>query len=220
VGSFSGNDSPKQQSQSNKYKNENGQNNHNNNNCIENIPHQSINHINPNQVLTKANFNKTNLINKLTKNYEDNEDTATISSSCTKKIVVTLNDEFVELQILLPDNSIVTLNNIKQNASADDVYKNLIDHLKIDSHLSVYFYLFEIIDQSFERKLRPHEQPNLINIQNYSNKCSTCICLRKWYFNLKVESLLAKNQTTLKYLFHQVRLKKVENFFDWKTFVK
>ena len=255
VGSFSGNDSPKQSQTSasttshnntnNKYTNhtnENGQlnsktntNNNNNNtnsntsknnnattnNSIENngIHHKSSSSISsttPHQVtssaiLTKANINKSNIISKLNRNYDnDNEDTATISSSCTKKKVITLNDELVDLKIQLPDKTTVTLSNIKQNANADEVYTNLIEFLDLDTaaNLAAYFYLFEIIDQTFERKLRPHEQPSLINIQNYSNKCATCICMRKWYFNLKVETILAKNPLTLKYLFYQV-----SNFF-------
>ena len=59
--------------------------------------------------------------------------------------------------------------------------------------------------KSIERKLRPNERPHLIYMQNFSNKNSaTCIRMKKWYFNLKAESSLAKNSQTLKYLFHQV----------------
>ena len=215
VDSFSGNNSPQHPIQSNKYinqqsKNENGhisnetEKSHNKNNG-------SNNSFNGHD---KAVINKNSLINRLNRNYE-NEDTVTNSSneyanfngsiSVNKKNManININDEYVELKILLPDKSLIKLTDIKQNVTVDQVYKNLIEKIKLDTSLSIYYYLFEIIDQTFERKLRPHEQPVLINLQNCSNKSSTCICLRKWYFNLKVESILAKNPLTLKYLFHQ-----------------
>jgi sorting nexin-27 len=84
----------------------------------------------------------------------------------------------------------------------------LIEKIGLDVQYKTYFYLFEVIDSTFERKLRPNEQLYLIYMQNFTNKNTTCIRMKKWYFNLKCESQLAKNTQTLKYLFHQA----VEDF--------
>ncbi len=215
AGSFSCNNSPQQQIQSNnctnnQLKKENGNFSYENNNT-----QNKNNGSNGVNIHEKNVMNKNNQINQLNRTYE-NEDTVTNSSneyanfkdsiSVNKKNLshIKVNEnEFVELKILLPDKSLVKLTDVKQNATAEEVYKNLLEKIKLDSNLSIYYYLFEIIDQTFERKLRTHEQPVLINLQNCSNGSSTCICLRKWYFNLKTESILAKNPLSLKYLFHQ-----------------
>ena len=38
---------------------------------------------------------------------------------------------------------------IKQNQTTDEVYSNLIKNIKLDAQLANYFYLFEIIDDTF-----------------------------------------------------------------------
>jgi hypothetical protein len=58
-----------------------------------------------------------------------------------------------------------------------------------------------------ERKIRPNECPYELFISNHKNELKnglTNICMKKWYFNLSVETFLAKNSLTLKYLFYQV----------------
>lgn len=170
--------------------------------------------------------NKNTLIKKLNSNKAlhqkvilDDGDSATMSSNeytitngsinkvAHQKGGNLIQNEFSDLKILLPDKTTLKLTKVKQSSTADEVYKKVLEQLKLDdddSNLGQYYYLFEIIDQSFERKLRPHESPILINLQNFTtDKCSTCISLRKWYFNLKTESVLAKNPTTLKFLFSQ-----------------
>ena len=52
------------------------------------------------------------------------------------------------VKIKLPDNSIFSLT-IKPNQSTDEVYANLTKNIKLDAQLTSYFYLFEIIDETF-----------------------------------------------------------------------
>jgi sorting nexin-27 len=101
---------------------------------------------------------------------------------------------------------------LKRTASADDVYNALIEIIDLDKDLVKYFYLFEIIDYSFDRKLRANECPHLIYTQNYSTSLATCIAMKRWYFNLKVESILAKNTQTLNFLYYQVSQLKIFSF--------
>jgi hypothetical protein len=143
----------------------------------------------------------------------------------------------VELPIQLPDKTVVVLN-VNSDATADQVYALLIEKIKLNDKQMKCFYLFEKIDEVFERKLRCDEKPHLVLTQNNlttkkntnnstpltdittevavvpgrdtnkqnSSSSSSCLCMRKWYFNLKVESQLAKNPQTLKYIFQQVSL--------------
>lgn len=109
----------------------------------------------------------------------------------------------VEIKILLPDKSLSVMK-LKRTASADDVYKKLVETINLDKNLIDHYYLFEIIDYSFDRKLRPNECPHLIYTQNYSTSLATCITMKRWYFSLQTESVLAKNTQTLNFLYHQV----------------
>jgi sorting nexin-27 len=54
----------------------------------------------------------------------------------------------VELCVALPDKAICSLN-IKTNATTDDVYAALAEKLQLDAHISGFFYLFEVIDNTF-----------------------------------------------------------------------
>lgn len=54
----------------------------------------------------------------------------------------------VSLLVSLPDKSSVALS-IVPNATADQVYEQLVEQLGLESRLAGYFYLFEIIDEAF-----------------------------------------------------------------------
>lgn len=161
-------------------------NNLKNQHSIKNGTNKSFNHENSDdsdKTITAHNGTKSTMINNQNGNIEKRND----------------------LIILLPDGSNVTLN-VLSNSNADEVYSMLVEKLEMEPKLAQCFYLFEIIDKVFERKLRSTEYPcqlNLINLKNHPNKSITSICMRKWYFNLKCESLLAKDRIGIKYLFHQ-----------------
>lgn len=54
----------------------------------------------------------------------------------------------VELKISLPDKSTHTLR-IKRNLNADQVYETLVKTIDMPDDLVKYFYLYEVIDNSF-----------------------------------------------------------------------
>lgn len=105
----------------------------------------------------------------------------------------------VVINIFLPDQSSSSVT-LSPNSTAAEVYKALIKRIELNPELAQYFYLFEIIDSNFERKLQASEIPYQINKQKYS---TTNIRMKKWYFTLRADSILAKNKQTLRYLFHQ-----------------
>ncbi|XP_032685629.1 sorting nexin-27 isoform X1 [Odontomachus brunneus] len=89
----------------------------------------------------------------------------------------------VDLKILLPDREVVTVTVLKA-ASVKDVYDAVCCRVGLDSETAKYFYLFEIVEYNFERKLQPHEHPHTIYIQNYSTASATCLAIRRWLFNV------------------------------------
>lgn len=108
----------------------------------------------------------------------------------------------VDLKILLPDREVVTVN-VPKNANADDVYRALVMKIHLGPEASKYFYLFEIVEYNFERKLAPNEFPHNLYIQNYSTASSTCICIRRWLFTISREVSLATDEQVTTYFFWQ-----------------
>uniref|UniRef100_A0A915L5I5 Sorting nexin-27 n=1 Tax=Romanomermis culicivorax TaxID=13658 RepID=A0A915L5I5_ROMCU len=92
----------------------------------------------------------------------------------------------VDMKILLPDQTTVTVV-VKKNNTTDQVFSVLIKKLKISEEMSKYYALFETIDALFDRKLRSEELPHALYVQNYSSAACSCIVLKKWLFNLKLE---------------------------------
>ncbi|XP_066902630.1 sorting nexin-27 [Halyomorpha halys] len=92
----------------------------------------------------------------------------------------------VDLKVLLPDREVITVT-IRKNSNANDVYQAVVDKIHMSSEASKYFYLFEIVEYNFERKLQPTEYPHSLYIQNYSTASSTCLCIRRWLFSPSVE---------------------------------
>lgn len=57
-----------------------------------------------------------------------------------------------------------------------------------------------MIDNVFERKIRPNECLHTIYIQNYSSAASSCILLRKWCFDIKMEEIICEMDPVFKKL--------------------
>ncbi|XP_050669583.1 sorting nexin-27 isoform X2 [Leptidea sinapis] len=113
------------------------------------------------------------------------------------------NPSPVELKVLLPDKEVVTVS-VVRSTNAEDVYRAVADKIGLARHVQKYFYLFEIVEYNFERKLCPHECPHSIYIQNYSTANSSCLSLRKWLFNPDVEAALIKrDEKAAQFIFWQ-----------------
>ncbi|KMQ97925.1 sorting nexin-27 [Lasius niger] len=89
----------------------------------------------------------------------------------------------VDLKVLLPDREVVTVT-VPKAASVKDVYDAVCSRVGLDAETAKYFYLFEIVEYNFERKLQPHEHPHTLYIQNYSTASATCLAIRRWLFNV------------------------------------
>lgn len=115
----------------------------------------------------------------------------------------------VDLKVLLPDREVITVT-VPKAATAKDVYEAVCCRAGLDQDTSKYFYLFEIVEYNFgndycynffflhiflrliyifffvfaERKLQAHEHPHTLYIQNYSTASATCLCIRRWLFNI------------------------------------
>ncbi|KAK9758456.1 PDZ domain [Popillia japonica] len=108
----------------------------------------------------------------------------------------------VDLKVLLPDREIVTIS-LRRSANADEVYETVVRKINMNKNTAKYFYLFEIVEYNFERKLQPNEYPHNLYIQNYSTATSTCLCVRKWLFSLARELTLMSDSQAASYIFWQ-----------------
>ncbi|KAJ3609771.1 hypothetical protein NHX12_024282 [Muraenolepis orangiensis] len=109
----------------------------------------------------------------------------------------------VELRIALPDKTTISVR-IRKNSTTDQVYQTLMMKVGMDSIMASYFALFEVVNQSFVRKLAPNEFPHKLYVQNFSSAVpGTCLALRKWLFSTQEEELLRDNLLGLHYCFYQ-----------------
>jgi sorting nexin-27 len=112
---------------------------------------------------------------------------------------------------MLPDRSITNLK-IHRYSTADKVYEILAKNIKLPSESTLYFYLFEVLDYNFQRKLRPNEYPHRIYVQNCCTSATTSLSLRKFIFSPSIENQLLKNPLTCDYLYREVFLSYHDSF--------
>ncbi|XP_038221313.1 sorting nexin-27 isoform X2 [Zerene cesonia] len=113
------------------------------------------------------------------------------------------NPSPVDLKVLLPDKAVVTVSVLK-STNADDVYRAVCEKIGLSASVQKYFYLFEIVEYNFERKLQPNECPHSLYIQNYSTASSSCLALRKWLFNPQIElSVVEEDPKAAEFIFWQ-----------------
>ncbi|KAG1677528.1 Sorting nexin-27 [Nymphon striatum] len=109
----------------------------------------------------------------------------------------------VDLKVLLPDRTTLVVP-IRKNSPALDVYAAVVEKVGLSEEVAIYFSLFEIVEYNFERKIQDNEFPHNMYIQNYSSATSTCITVKKWFFNVKNEIEIAdKDPLALTFFFWQ-----------------
>lgn len=108
----------------------------------------------------------------------------------------------VNIKILLPNREVVVVS-VRKSSNAQQVWEQLVQKANLTSYTQQYFYLFEIVEYSFERKLQPHEIPYQLYVNNYSTSSSTCLCVRRWLFSISRELSLPPNEQAMKFIFHQ-----------------
>ncbi|KFD58724.1 hypothetical protein M514_00417 [Trichuris suis] len=106
----------------------------------------------------------------------------------------------VDLRILLPDQSSVTLT-VQKDSNCAQVYRSLQGRLSMNEECAKCFALYEMIDLNFDRKIGLSERPHALYIQNYSSAAVTCILLKRWLFNVATEIELCKKDQFVHKLF-------------------
>ncbi|XP_073959870.1 sorting nexin 27 isoform X2 [Choristoneura fumiferana] len=112
------------------------------------------------------------------------------------------NPSPVDLKVLLPDKEVVTVSVLK-STNADDVYRAVCEKIGLSKSVQKYFYLFEIVEYNFERKLQPNECPHSLYIQNYSTASSSCLAIRRWVFSPQREAAVCADPTAAAFIFWQ-----------------
>jgi sorting nexin-27 len=108
----------------------------------------------------------------------------------------------VDIKIMLPDRDVVTVS-VRKSSNAQQVWEQLVQKASFTSYTQQYFYLFEIVEYGFERKLQPSEIPHQLYVNNYSTSSSTCLCVRRWLFSISRELSLPTGEQATKFIFFQ-----------------
>ncbi|XP_016981193.1 sorting nexin-27 isoform X1 [Drosophila rhopaloa] len=108
----------------------------------------------------------------------------------------------VDIKVMLPDHEVSTVS-VKKSSNAQVVWEILVQRANLTAYTQQYFYLFEIVEYNFERKLQPHEIPHQLYVQNYSTASSTCLCVRRWLFSVAKELTLPDGEQAGRFVFYQ-----------------
>ncbi|XP_020806913.1 sorting nexin-27 [Drosophila serrata] len=108
----------------------------------------------------------------------------------------------VDIKVMLPDHEVSTVS-VKKSSNAQVVWEILVQRANLTAYTQQYFYLFEIVEYNFERKLQPHEIPHQLYVQNYSTASSTCLCVRRWLFSVSKELTLPDGEQAGRFIFYQ-----------------
>ncbi|XP_034230063.1 sorting nexin-27 [Thrips palmi] len=112
------------------------------------------------------------------------------------------NTSPVDLKVQLPDKNVVTVS-MPKNATAEDVFHAVMERIHLQKSSSRYFYLFETVEDMFDRKLLPTEYPHNLYIQNFTTASPTCLCVKKWLFSLPRELALSADDYATTFIFWQ-----------------
>jgi sorting nexin-27 len=108
----------------------------------------------------------------------------------------------VEIKIALPDREVCVVG-VRKSSNAQQVWEQLVEKARFTSYTQQYFYLFEIVEYGFERKLQPNETPHQLYVNNYSTSSSTCLCVKRWLFSINRELSLPSGEQAAKFIFYQ-----------------
>ena len=120
------------------------------------------------------------------------------------------NQAPVDLKVLLPDRTAISVN-IRKNSTTSEVYEVVTEKVGLSKEISKYFAIFEIVEHGFERKLQLNEYPHNLYIQNIQNTsaASTCLIVKKWFFNPSTEIVFNSNDLLQTFFFYQVYIVKL-----------
>ncbi|KAL3083143.1 hypothetical protein niasHS_010945 [Heterodera schachtii] len=96
----------------------------------------------------------------------------------------------VSLRVIVCGNTLSL--NIKRHSDTREVFGRVCEELKLGTEAAHFCALFEVIEDSFARKLHDRECPHNIYIQNYSSAASSCLAMRKFCFDIEKEKQLCE----------------------------
>ncbi|KAI7697611.1 hypothetical protein SSS_01785 [Sarcoptes scabiei] len=110
----------------------------------------------------------------------------------------------VDLKVLLPNRTAISVS-VRKNSSTKEVYDLVMEKINLSDEIAKFFAMFEIVEQGFERKLQSNEFPYNLYIQNIQNTsaASTCLVIKKWFFNIHTELDLSSNDLLETFFFYQ-----------------
>jgi len=107
----------------------------------------------------------------------------------------------VDIKVLVLNEELITLN-IRRNTTAMEVFNLAVQEIGLRPENMKYFSLFEILDQTFERRIQPNEFPHTLYMSNYSTASATCIRLKRWLFSADIEEVVARDKVAERILFY------------------
>ena len=108
----------------------------------------------------------------------------------------------VEIKVIVLSEQVVSVK-AKRNSNAEEVYRLVAQKIGLLPENWEFFFLFEIVEDNFERRIQSTEFPHSLYIANYSTASQTCLALRKWLFHPRVEVELECDPVAMRIIFHQ-----------------
>uniref|UniRef100_A0A8R1DQ10 Sorting nexin-27 n=2 Tax=Caenorhabditis japonica TaxID=281687 RepID=A0A8R1DQ10_CAEJA len=104
----------------------------------------------------------------------------------------------VEIRIMLPDGSPMLIR-IRRSISASLFFTAVQRRLHMSREGAAACAIFELLDNTFERKVNESESVHELYSHNYSSASSSCLMLRKFVFDIARERALCKRDMIFKH---------------------
>lgn len=103
----------------------------------------------------------------------------------------------VEIRLMLPDGSPITIRT-RRSITSSLFFTSAQRRLKMSREGAAACSIFELLDNSFERKVSESESVHELYTHNYSSASSSCLLLRKFIFDIDRERALCKRDMVFK----------------------
>lgn len=130
------------------------------------------------------------------------QNSAPSPAHATKATVASVTEKQVELRVVLPDRSTVTVT-IQEFWRTPEVYQAVAQKVNLSKEATKFFNLFQRMEHDFDRRLQDNEFPHQLYLQKYSAGGQSCILLRKWLFSRAQEVLANSDAVAVNLLYHQ-----------------
>lgn len=104
----------------------------------------------------------------------------------------------VEIRLMLPDGSPMSIR-ARRSISASLFFTSAQRRLQMSREGAAACSIFELLDNTFERKVNESESVHELYTHNYSSASSSCLLLRKFIFDIERERTLCKRDMVFKH---------------------